>query len=258
MCFLHTGGVFVCYHRVVPGNFSIKTDVFEGPLELLLDLIERRKLLINDISLASVTDEYIAYVRTLQEQHIVETAHFVLVASTLLLIKSKSLLPVLELTPEETQSVENLELRLKLYQLYRDRARDIGELFGHAVLYEKNYVPDETPIFTPDARTSIEGLMQALTDVIHRLPKPVFRPQVAVRKVISLEEMIKKVEERVTRQFKLSFKDFTQSHQRHDVIVGFLAVLELVKQGTVLVQQEKHFHDIIIEREGVATPRYGS
>ncbi len=245
-----------CYHTYVPGNFSVKTEVFEGPLELLLDLIERRKLLINDISLAAVTDEYIAYVRTLQEQHLNETAHFVLVASTLLLIKSKSLLPVLELTEEESRSVQDLELRLKLYQLYRDRAQEIASRFGTHMLYEKTYIPDETPLFTPDARATLDSLKTALLDVIQRFPKPVFRPQVAVRKVISLEDMIKKVEERVTRQFKLSFKDFTRSHERHDVIVGFLAVLELVKQGSVLVQQEKHFHDIIIEREAVSTPRY--
>lgn len=240
----------------MPGNFAIKTDVFEGPLELLLDLIEKRKLLINDISLAAVTDDYIAYVKTLQEQHLHETAHFVLVASTLLLIKSKSLLPVLELTEEESQSVQDLEVRLKLYQLYRDRARELSERYGTVMLYEKTFVPDETPIFTPDARTTTDALLGALRDVITRLPKPVFRPQVSVRKVISLEEMIKRVEERVQKQFRLSFKDFTASGERHDIIVGFLAVLELVKQGSVLVEQEHHFHDIIIEREAVDAPRY--
>lgn len=240
----------------MPSNFAIKTEVFEGPLELLLDLIERRKLLINDISLASVTDDYIAYVRELQEQHLGETAHFVLVAATLLLIKSKSLLPVLDLTEEETRSVADLELRLRLYQLYRHRAEELSTLFGTHMLYEKTYTPDETPFFTTDSRTNVESLKEALFEVIRRFPKVVFKPKVSVRKVISLEEMIKRVEERITRQFKLSFKDFTASHERHDVIVGFLAVLELVKQGSVLVRQENHFHDIFIEREAIDAPRY--
>ncbi len=240
----------------MPSSFAIKTEVFEGPLELLLDLIEKRKLLINDISLASVTDEYMSYVHSLQENHIQETSQFVLVAATLLLIKSKSLLPVLELTEEETHSVADLEFRLKLYQLYREKGQVIAQNFDVHRLYEKAYVQNETPLFTTDARTNPQSLKEALLDVIKRFPKVVFRPQVAVRKVMSLEDMIKSVEERITRQFKLSFKDFVGQKERAHVIVGFLAILELVKQGTVLVQQENRFHDIVIERDSIDTPKY--
>ena len=93
-------------------SFAIKTEVFEGPLDLLIDLVERRKLLINDISLAAVTDEYIEHVSRMQERSLSGTAHFVQLAATLLLIKSKSLLPVLELTDEEEHAIEDLEERL--------------------------------------------------------------------------------------------------------------------------------------------------
>lgn len=240
----------------MPGSFSIKSGSFEGPLELLLDLIEKRKLLINDISLAAVTDEYIAYVRELQENRLVETSHFVLTASTLLLIKSKSLLPVLELTEEENRSVHDLERRLKLYQLYRTRALALAQQFDVSPLHARTHVPDITPLFTPDKYTNPSMLQSALADVIQRFPKVVFRPKVAVQKIISLEEMIKRVEERVTRHFKLSFKDFIASAERGDVIVGFLAILELVKQGSVMVEQEARFHDITIERGDIQTPRY--
>lgn len=240
----------------MPGNFSIKTQVFEGPLELLLDLIEKRKLLINDISLAAVTDDYIAYVRDLQDSHIVETSHFVLIASTLLLIKSKSLLPVLELTDEERESVHDLEERLRLYQLYRMRAEDLTKIFGTAMLFPRTFVPDERPLFTTDKYSNTEALCAALSDVVRRFPKVVFRPKVSVRKIISLEEMIKRVEDRVMRGLKLSFKDFVSSSEKNNVIVGFLAVLELVKQGSVLVRQEARFHDITIERGDIDTPRY--
>lgn len=240
----------------MPGSFSIKSGSFEGPLELLLDLIEKRKLLINDISLASVTDEYIAYVRELQENRLVETSHFVLIASTLLLIKSKSLLPVLELTDEESRSVQDLELRLKLYQLYRARALELAQQFDVSRLYERMHIPDTTPIFTPDRFTEASALTGALRAVIERFPKVVFRPKVAVAKIISLEEMIKRVEERVRRQFKLSFKDFVASSERAHIIVGFLAVLELVKQGSVMVEQEARFNDITIERGEINTPHY--
>ena len=81
-----------------PEKFSIKTEQFEGPLEPLIDLVEKRKLLINDISLAEVTDEYMARVSKMQERSLPNTAQFITLAATLLLIKSKSLLPVLDLT----------------------------------------------------------------------------------------------------------------------------------------------------------------
>ncbi len=240
----------------MPLSFAVKTTVFEGPLEVLLDLIEKRKLLINDISLASVTDDYIAYVRELQENHFAHTAHFVLVAATLLLIKSKSLLPVLELTEEETHNVTDLEMRLKLYQLFRDAGTQLASQFDTTPLYARTYVPDTTPLFTTDSRTNTTSLKEALTEVIQRFPKPVFRPHVAVKKTISLEEMIHRIEDRVQKQFKILFTDLVHSKEPAHVIISFLAILELVKQGTVLAEQEKHFHDITIERGAIDTPSY--
>jgi segregation and condensation protein A len=90
---------------VIASGFSVKTPIFEGPLELLLELIEKRRLLINDISLAAVTDEYMRRVAGMEGSHLGETTQFVYVASTLLLIKSRSLLPVFELTKEEEESI---------------------------------------------------------------------------------------------------------------------------------------------------------
>jgi segregation and condensation protein A len=240
----------------MPETFNVKTTVFEGPLELLLNLIESRKLLINEISLAEVTDAYIAHVRQLQEDHTTATAQFVLVAATLLLIKSKSLLPVLELTEEESQNVSSLEDRLRLYQIYRNASRHIGGQLDASPLFEKIYIPDETPLFSTDSYTQIPTLLQALKDVIVRFPKKVFTPKVSVKKVMSLEEMIQSVEDRITRQFKLSFSDLTHAQERPHIIISFLAVLELVKQGTIMVRQETHLDDIAIERGEVGTPRY--
>src|SRR3989338_4435492 len=96
---------------------SVKTEVFEGPLDLLLELIEKRKLLISDVSLAQVCDEYIAQINAMHEMPVGETAEFVSLAATLLLIKSHSLLPTLELSPDETGDIKELEYRLGLYQI---------------------------------------------------------------------------------------------------------------------------------------------
>lgn len=242
-------------------SFAIKTDVFEGPLDLLLDLIEKRKLLINDISLAAVTDEYMAYVAELQQgsddYHMHETSQFVLVASTLLLIKSKSLLPVLELTDEEEGSIEDLEYRLKLYQVYKKAGGHILNHFGTHALYGKCFIPDDTPLFITDTYTNTDALHNAMRDVLTTLPKKVEKKAVSVRQVVSLEDMIGKLKERITKQLRISFIDFSKdSSERSTVIVSFLAVLELVKQGEVMVRQEKRFSDFDIEREGVDTPKY--
>lgn len=239
------------------GSFSVQTEVYTGPLELLIDLIERRKLLINDISLATVTDDYMRYVAMLEEKNLRETTQFVLLASTLLLIKSKSLLPILELTDEEEENVADLESRLKLYQIYRNAGKMVESIFGTSVLYSKMFVPHSEPLFVIDCYTNVNALHTAIHEVLNKLPKKEEKPKVRVRTVVSLEEMIERLRQRIERQFSLTFRDFTgDTKERNVVIVGFLAVLEMVKQGTVMVRQERCFHDIAIEREHNRTPQY--
>lgn len=238
-------------------SFSVKTEAFEGPLELLLELVERRKFLINDISLAAVTDEYIKQVSDMQQRSLPGTTQFVQLAATLLLIKSKSLLPTLDLTREEEANIDELEARLKRYQLFRDASKSILERFGTAVMHGRGYVPSQEPLFVTDQFTTMEALRAAIGDVLHNLPVVEVKPKVQVRKVISLEEMMARLQDRIERQLKVTFRELiNDSHERVHVIVGFLAILETVKQGGILVAQTERFADIDIEREGVGIPRY--
>lgn len=238
-------------------NFSIKTPVFEGPLDLLIELVEKRKLLINDISLATVTDEYMAEVAKMQELSLPGTANFVALAATLLLIKSKSLLPVLELTEEEESSIEELEERLRLYQIYRVAAASVAEAFGVRVMHERQYVPDHKPIFNPDGSCSKPTLHEAMYRVVADLPIKPAPPKVQVRKVVSLEEMIGRLHDRIERQMRLRFSELiADATERHTLIVGFLAILESVKQGSILVSQASRFEDIEMEYAKPQLPRY--
>ena len=238
-------------------TFEIKTDAFEGPLELLLDLVEKRKLLINDISLAEVTDEYMQHVSVMQELSLPNTAQFINLAATLLLIKSKSLLPVLKLTDEEEEDMGDLELRLRRYQMYRDIAKDIEECFGTIVTHQRQFVPDKTPLFVTDTYTTLESLSQAIGGVLSNLPKKEIKPKVQVRKVISLEEMMNRLHTRIEKQMKLTLSELLEDNtERVHVIVGFLAILESVKQGNILVAQLNRFADIEIEQERTKTPQY--
>lgn len=238
-------------------SFSIKTDVFEGPLELLLDLVERRKLLINDISLAHVTDEYMNQVSLMQELSLPNTAQFITLAATLLLVKSKSLLPILELTDEEEQSIEDLEERLKLYQIIRDAAVPLQAQFGKNTLYAPQFTPPTTTIFLPDQFCTIPALQAAIYDVLHDLPQKEEPKQATVKVVISLEEMMARLESRIREKIKTKFSDLHAGEvERKVVIVSFLAILELFKQGNLLITQADRFSDIEIELEPQATPRY--
>jgi segregation and condensation protein A len=237
--------------------FHIQSEAYSGPLDLLIDLIEKRKFLVNDISLAAVTDDYMAYVSRFEKNPLREMADFIVLAATLLLLKSKSLLPVLELTEVEEETIESLEKRLRYYQLFRNSGKVLESLFGKHILHERRFIPEKNPLFLPDKYTTPSVLHNAITDVVRNLPKKVEKPKVQVRTVVSLETMIDRLKERIERQFSCKFRDFTgDTKERSTIIVGFLAVLEMVKQGGVLVKQTAHFHEIEIERESSTTPRY--
>jgi segregation and condensation protein A len=237
-------------------SFALKHEKFEGPLELLLDLIEKRKLFINDISLAKVADDYVAYVKSVGDFPLSESAQFVLIASTLLLIKSKSLLPSLELSEDEEGNIADLERRLALYKIYRERAAALQGIFGKQILFARVERKIQ-PVFSPDASMTISNIFESMRAVLANLPKKEFLPKAVVDKVISLEEMISNLTSRITSGLKMSFKEFSKDKEgRVNVIVGFLAMLELVKQGIINVVQERHFDDIVMETESLGLPKY--
>ncbi len=239
-------------------SFAIKTTSFEGPLDLLLDLIEKRKLFINDISLAKVTDDFIEHIKQFENMPMGESAHFILIASTLLLIKSKSLLPELNLTEEEKGDIQNLETRLKIYKRIKDASIHIEKLFKDKVIFTQSQTRHLEPMFIPDPMFTLDKALALLKEILNKLPKKEQLPKILVTKVITLEEMIGTLTNRITSHLRMSFKEFTKEHKenRVNVIVSFLAMLELVKDGIVHVTQENNFEDIQIETKEVGVPRY--
>jgi segregation and condensation protein A len=193
----------------------------------------------------------------MQEMSLPNTAQFVNLAATLLLIKSKSLLPVLDLTSEEEASIEDLEERLKKYQLFRDIAEDIQQNFSRNFMYTPEFAPPRDPLFIIDKHCSKPGLEDGMIRVLHNLPKKVQKPTARVKPTISLEDMMSKLRSRVENQMKTKFSEIRTTETEHkDVIVGFLAILELFKQGDILIYQTDQFGDIHLEMERTNTPRY--
>ncbi len=247
-------------------SFTVATESFEGPLDLLLALIEKRKLLINDIALARVTDDFIAYVRAHPEYPLAETAHFILIGSTLLLIKSKSLLPILSLTEEEQASIDDLETRLKLYERIRALGAQLAPLYGRTRLYRGQGKRTGVPVFSPDSSMTLPAIQDAMARVLTNLPaREPKLSRATVQKILSLEEMIERLTKRVEAGMRTSFREFSGHGKgsaadrdvRALIVVSFLAVLELVKQGTVQVEQQGLFEDIYLETDRVGLPRYG-
>ena len=234
-------------------TYQIKTDGFEGPFGLLLELVEKRKLFINDVSLAAVTEDYLNYMNKLGGLPPAPIASFVLVASTLILIKSKSLLPNLSLTESEEGDIKNLEERLRLYELFTKLGSNIKNNFGRRIIFSPLERRNEILVFLPDEQITKESMMGFAQNVIGGIPKKVFLPEVEVRKVISIEEMIGKLTERIQTSMQTSFKNFTgkvtTKEEKVFVIVGFLAMLELVRNGILHVVQENNFEDIIIKKQ---------
>src|SRR3989338_1592245 len=242
-------------------QYTVKTTVFEGPLDLLLDLVTNRKLFVNDVSLSQVTDDFIHYIDEHDEFPIGESAEFIVVASTLMLIKSRSLLPMIKLSDEEEESVHDLENRLVLYAKVKELASGLKIIFGKQIIFEKLPSKNPTIVFSPDSKTDTANILLALERVLESLPKKEVLPKVLVKKVISLEEMIEKLAERISKVSKVNFKDFHATkgamtyEKKVSIIIGFLAMLELVKRGAIRVTQEGR-GDIEIESELVNTPIY--
>lgn len=240
-------------------SYIAKTPVFEGPLEVLLEMIEKRKLFINEISLASVAEDYITYVKNIShetDKHIHDITSFVVVAATLILIKSRSLLPNLELAPDEEQAIDDLEKRLRLYQKVQELGGLIKIQFGKQIIGVRDEALDIGPVWSPDPKVTLDSMLASLRDVFHALPKVEVLPEVSVKKVVSIEEMMSSLEDRITNALQMSFRDFSKAPTSHEpkekkvhVIVSFLAMLELVRNGLVDVIQNNQFDDMMITKQ---------
>lgn len=244
-------------------SFKVRVREIEGPLDLILSLIEKRKLHISDVSLSEITDSYLEHIENLEQFPVEDTVNFVSVASTLILIKSVSLLPTLEITEEEKESIEELNERLRLYKEVKDRSIYIKELFGKKIIFPGGLKRDNLVRFVPTHELTIQNILTSISNVISNLPKIEKIPTAVVKKVISLEEAIGNLVERIKSDLRASFNNLYGHKSRPkdrvekvNIIVNFLAMLELVKRGLLFVKQDTHFQDINMETGKISEPIY--
>jgi segregation and condensation protein A len=240
--------------------YTIHAGTFEGPIELLLHLIEERKMSINDVSLAAVTDEYIQHIQGMSVNDYSSITHFLGVASTLLLIKARSLVGNLELTEEEEESIDELQERLRLYQIYANVAKMLRPQAGHRMWYTRPFVMKKVVVFSPDPTTlNISNLSTIMGEVLTAVPEvqaPL--PETRIRIVVHIEDIMDRLTTRVREAVgKISLRDFSTrtagdaaspAERKVHAVVGFLAMLELARHGMIALSQQGVFEDIMIEK----------
>lgn len=237
---------------------TIRTASFEGPIELLLQLIEKRKLSVNEVSLAEVTDTYISHVRELESLPMGQLTHFLLVASTLVLIKSKSLLPLFETTEEEEEDIENLEYRLALYKLYKRGGEQLAVSIESPYMFERQTTAREV-VFAPDPKLSSDKLYEIACGVVAETPEEEESiPEKRIEAVMNIDDMMTRIEATIQQSGTFAFSDFTSTtaETEHGAeskgkansykVVGFLALLEMIRNGIVTASQDTENNDIII------------
>jgi len=235
-------------------EYKVKTPSFEGPLELLLSLIEARKLFINEISLAEVTADYLAHIKKISSFRMNDATQFLVIASTLLLIKSRSLLPNLALTEKEEDKITDLEDRLQKYKAVKYSSIIIQDIFGKNILFLPNERKNISPIFSPDKTVTVYALRSAIEEVLNSMPKKEKLKELIIEKVISIEEIMDDLAKRIEGAIKMTFSDFigktgvSEKESKVYVIVGFLAMLEMVRGGIIDVMQDNLFDDISLTK----------
>ena len=228
-------------------NLHVQFTSFDGPLDLLLSLIDERKMEISEVSISSVTEKFLEYLESLDETDALELADFLVIASKLLLLKSKTLLASVE--PEEDEGTP-LEEQLRRY---RELVR-ISKILN--TRWEKNQVgyeriePPRIPEIIPlPENLSTDALVASLRTLLDRIKPPKALPQTHIDRSISLKETIARLRELVISEKRGSFFQYlSEKASKTEIIVSFLAVLELVKQKEINIHQEKVFSDIAIHK----------
>lgn len=227
-------------------KFSLEQ--FEGPLDLLLQLIEKQKLQITEISLATITDQYLDYIDQNENIANEEVADFLLIASKLIYLKSKYLLPNLNLEPDA--EAENLEKQLKIYRQYYEASKKIDALWSlnRQTYFRQNPYKLEKPEgFQPPLNATLEALQEAFAIALSKIKRVVDLPKVLISKAVSIGEKILHIKDLIKSGAKLKFSQLLQDKKnKMETIVSFLAILELVKQREIEVSQDSLFGEVDI------------
>lgn len=235
---------------------NVKLEKFEGPLSLLLKIIEAEKMDIAEISLAKIADQYVEFIRNTLDIDPESMADFLVVAAKLLYLKSKALLPYL--FPVEDEGVDDLERQLKMYQEFLEAMKKI-----EARLREKQFMFEPTDrklwkmigledrFFAPPKKLQKEDLPEIFEGFLAK-NRVIRLEEKTIEHKVNIEEKIQGIRDVLLSKINFSFREFlARAESKTEVIVSFLAVLELMKQKTISVEQGELFAEILILRKEI-------
>ncbi|MFQ5598145.1 MAG: segregation and condensation protein A [Nitrospiria bacterium] len=219
--------------------YEVKLKEFEGPLELLLHLIKKNEINIYDIPIALVTEQYLDTLNLMESLNLGLAGEFLVMAATLIHIKSKMLLPTPMVDDEENDPRSALVSRLLEYQQFKEAAEDLEErerlwrdIYGRGPVSSPELLPEEVSI----ADLGLYDLLDALNDLLKRRPDPTVLQMTT--EVLTVKEKMQHIVNRIEPVESLLFEElFSDIHTRHAIVVTFLALLEVIRLGLIRVMQ---------------------
>lgn len=235
---------------------NIKIDKFQGPLSLLLQIIEKEELDITSVNLAKIADEYLEYVKRSSDILPESMADFLLLAAKLLYLKSKALLPYL-FTEEDQEEIEDLESKLKMYKDFVDLSFKIQKIIGRKKFSFFRELPKNNRRFNLLVETffppknivpeTLKNQFQKVLDKIEVLEETLEKRTIISE--ISIEERIFYIKNTIIAKVKINFtKILKEAKSKIEIIVNFLAILELAKQKEIIFDQDDLFGEIFVEK----------
>ena len=237
-------------------KYSIHLNVYDGPLDLLCDMISKQKIDIKDISIIEITKQYLAYINMLEAMDLEVTSDFITMATKLLEIKSKYLLFSQRELDEEDPRLELME-QLKEYKKYKKASEVLKESVDYL---NQPYYRNREEIIIDDKvdlnEISIESIKSILPYIFkvknieeeNETKKDERLNKIVRGKIISVEEKIEYIQNILTTADKISFNNIIKDNTKDEVIATFLSLLELIKAKEIVVVQENFFEDIIIKK----------
>lgn len=239
-------------------SYEVKLDAFSGPLDLLLHLINRLEIDIYDIPMAELTAQYFDHIRAMQELELNEASEYLVMAATLLAIKSRMLLPIHEgeafddtISIDEPDPRDELVARLIEYRKYKEAASDLQELEKErALVFTKP--PSDLSAFMPDEQLALFDMNVNVFDMLSAFQKLMRRKQLKkplqtriTRQEISVKEHMFAIVDRLkSKGGKVMFSELFPYDDKATLVITFLSLLELMKRQVIFVEQENNFEDL--------------
>jgi segregation and condensation protein A len=226
--------------------YHIKLEQFEGPLDLLLSLTEQEKLDITRVSLAKIADQYLEYIANAQDITLAHLADFLSVAARLILIKSKALLPLIQFTEEEEEEIKDLEHQLAQYKKFKEAAKNLAPLYDSPRMsFSRDGFSGLGVVFYPPANITGDDLAKVFAKILGEIPVVEKLEEEMVKEVLTLEERIVHLQNTLRERVQTSFSELVANTvDKVEIVVSFLAMLELVKQRLIHVEQGELFSEI--------------